>query len=75
MENTLKASLITAIEAGILAQTGQAPTAPNLISGLSAGIANAAIPFLTANLLVTVTGAVTTGVGAGGVVTGTGVAS
>ncbi len=75
MENTLKALIISDIDAAILAATGSSPATPNGISPMAAGIANAVIPFLTANALVTVTGAVTTGLGIGGVVTGTGTVS
>ena len=48
-ENTLKALLITDIEAGILADCGAAVQTPNCISGLAAGIANAVIPHFVSN--------------------------
>lgn len=52
MQNTLKASLISEINAAILSETGSPPSTPNGISALAAGIANAHIPFLVANLQV-----------------------
>lgn len=74
MEATLKAQLIAAIEAGITAECGYVPMAPRCITGLAKGIADAIIPFLTTNLQVNagqaITGTVTSGVGAGGSVTG-----
>lgn len=50
MENTYKASLITEITAAIEAQVGYPIATPNTLSGLCAGIANAEIPFLVANM-------------------------
>lgn len=48
-ELDLKADLITEIEAAIATNCGASPMAPNCISGLAEGIANAIIPFLVAN--------------------------
>lgn len=52
LEDTLKSQLISAIEAGIAAECGSAVMTPNCIAGLAKGIADAIIPFLTANLQV-----------------------
>jgi hypothetical protein len=49
MENTLKASYISEITAAIEAESGLTIGTPNHISGLSAGLANAIIPFLVSN--------------------------
>lgn len=54
MENTLKASMITQIEASILAATGTPVATPNVIAPHCEGIANAIIPFLISNLTITV---------------------
>ncbi len=51
-EAVLKSSLIAAIQAGILADCGASPIAPNCINGLSQGIADAIIPHLTSNVQV-----------------------
>lgn len=51
-EATLKAALVAAIQAGIAAECGYAVMTPNCINGLAKGIADALIPFLTANTLV-----------------------
>ena len=52
MENTLKSQLIAAITAGIAAECGYTVMTPHCINGLAKGIADAIIPFLTANLQV-----------------------
>lgn len=54
MENTLKALAVTQISTAILAATGLPPALPNTLAPLAEGIANAIIPFLTANVLVTI---------------------
>jgi len=59
-EAVLKAALVSEIEAAITANCGAAPIAPKCIEGLAEGIANAIIPFLTANTQVNPGAAVTT---------------
>lgn len=54
LEGTLKASLISNIEASIAANCGYVVMTPRCISGLAEGIANAIIPFLVANIQVNV---------------------
>lgn len=54
-EGTLKASLITNIEAAIAANCGFTVMTPRCINGLAEGIANAIIPFLVANTQVNTT--------------------
>jgi len=51
-EAILKANLEAAIAAAVASECGSAPLTPNCIDGLSKGIADAIIPFLVANILV-----------------------
>ena len=64
-ESVLAAALATSIQQAITAAGGGSDPA---VDSLAQGIANGLIPFLVANSLVS--GVVTTGPGAGGVVTG-----
>lgn len=71
-EALFKSSLIAAIEAAILAQTGSAPISPKAIIGLSEGIANATVPHILNNLQILAGQAVAVGAHpAGGAAVGT----
>lgn len=65
LEDTLKAQLISAIQAGIAAECGYSVMTPNCINGLAKGIADAIIPFLVNNIQVNPGQHVTTTTGDG----------
>lgn len=48
-ENSLSASIDSAIRAAITANEGTAPANPNVIDSLAEGIANAVIPHIVSN--------------------------